>query len=252
MTDLMDRLAEANPAHEDERPPIDEVWRKLAAEPAPATRRPRRPRGAALGLMAAAAVPVLAVVLIALPGHHAPKHRAHPALTGARRSHSTIEPAGQRAAQQALGSRVGTVIIMNPRTGAIEAMAHAGTVNAGTLVPPGATFDLVTAAAAIAGGYGPRSRISGASPFGEGASQVRNNQDQSLGRLTLSDALTMSVNTVFARLGTRVGAPDLADMMRAFRFYNTTLAGTPPSSGSGTSGSGTGGTGGNSGGVSPG
>ena len=118
---------------------------------------------------------------------------------------------------------------MNPRTGAIEAMAHAGTVNAGTLVPPGATFDLVTAAAAIAGGYGPRSRISGASPFGEGASQVRNNQDQSLGRLTLSDALTMSVNTVFARLGTRVGAPDLADMMRAFRFYNTTLAGTPPS-----------------------
>jgi peptidoglycan glycosyltransferase len=119
---------------------------------------------------------------------------------------------------------------MNPRTGEIEAMAHAGAMRADTLIPPGATFDLVTAAAAIASGhYGPQSRVSGASPFGGGASQVRNNQDQSLGRITLSDALTLSVHTVFARLGTQVGAPDLTNMMRAFRFFVSSLAGTPPS-----------------------
>jgi penicillin-binding protein A len=231
MTDLMDRLAEADPVREHDRPPIDEIWRKIADEPAPRGRRaPPRRWGAALALMAAVAVPVAAVIVIALPGHEPDRARPHPAVAGRRGSHSTIDPAIQRAARQALGARAGTIVIMNPRTGTIEAMAHAGTGRAGTPIPPGATFDLVTAEAAIGSGrYGPRSRISGASPFGQGASQVRNNEDQSFGEITLTDALTMSVNTVFARLGTTVGARVLAGAMRAFRFYIPTLAGTPAS-----------------------
>src|SRR5581483_4697483 len=155
MTDLMERLAEANPAREDQRPPIDDVWRKIAAEPAPARRGAVRRRGAWVALTVAVAIPVLAVTVIALRAHRATTHRTQPVVTGGRRSRSAIDPTVQRAAQQGLGKRVGTVIVMNPRTGAIEAEAHGGTMRVGTLVPPGATFDVVTATAAIdSGRYG--------------------------------------------------------------------------------------------------
>ena len=32
MTDVLDRMAAANPVREDGRPPIDDVWRKIAAD----------------------------------------------------------------------------------------------------------------------------------------------------------------------------------------------------------------------------
>ena len=47
---------------------------------------------------------------------------------------------------------------------------------------------------------------------------MRNDEGQSFGRLTLSDALTFSVNTVFARVGAGVGATALAHEMRLFQL----------------------------------
>jgi peptidoglycan glycosyltransferase len=220
MTDLMDRLAAANPAREDGHPPVEHVWRKIAVEADAPDRAPWRRHGGRLLLTATTAIPVLAVIVIILSAHGAGPRPSHPAVTSGRHPRSTIDPAAQRTAQDALKGRLGTIVIMNPRTGAIEAMAHAGTLRAGTPVPPGATFDVVTAAAALdSGRYGPDSLISGASPVGEAGAQVRNNQGQSLGRITLSDALTFSVNTVFARVGTNLGRVALADAMRGFRFY---------------------------------
>ena len=75
MTDLLDRMAAADPAREGERPPLDEVWRKIAADVATDGERARRGRwrrhgGRAL-LIAAAAAPVLAVIVIAVSGHGA-------------------------------------------------------------------------------------------------------------------------------------------------------------------------------------
>jgi penicillin-binding protein A len=222
MTDLMDRLAAANPARDqDERPPIDDVWRKIAAEPAAAPRGARRRRSAALGRIAAAAIPVLAVVLVALPGHHVDRHRPQPAVTGHRRPHSTVDPVAQRSALHALGDRSGSVVVMNPKTGAIEAMASSGSLRGGAqrAVPPGGVFDVVTLATALSTGrYGPQSKVSGASPFGAADSQVRNDAGQSFGRVRLSDALAFSINTVFARVGMNVGAQALTRQMRLFEL----------------------------------
>ncbi len=218
MTDLMDRLAAANPAREQEVPPIDDVWRRVTAQPSPARARWRRRGGRALWI-AVAAVPVIAVVVIAISTHRGAHRSVPPAVTGGHHGHSTIDPAIQRSARQALRGRVGSVVVLDPRTGAVKAMTATGTLQRGAAVPPGATVDVVTAAAALSSGrYAPRSRISGASPFASAGSEVRNDQGESLGRLTLSDAMTFSVNTVFARVGVAVGPIALTEQMRLFRL----------------------------------
>lgn len=220
MTDVLDRMAAANPVREDGRPPIDDVWRKIAADQAPAPRRPWRRRSGRALLIAAAVVPVVVVVLVAISTHAV---RRGPALPALRRTHhipSTIDPAVQRSARQALVGRSGSIVVMNPQTGAIEAMAATGGLRGrATSVPPGATFDVVTLATALTSGrYGPDSLVSGASPLGSAGSQVRNDEGQSFGHVTLSDALTFSVNTVFARVGAGVGADALLRQMRLFRL----------------------------------
>jgi peptidoglycan glycosyltransferase len=228
MTDLLDRMAAANPARADERPPLEDVWRKIGAGAAPARAPWRRAGGRAL-LVAAVAVPVLAVILIAVSARRAAQRPRHPAVSGVHHGRSTIDPAIQRSARRALGAHSGSIVVMNPQTGAIEAMAAAGSLRggAGAAVPPGATFDVVTVATALTSGrYRPDSLISGASPLGAADSQVRNDAGQSFGRLTLSDALTFSVNTVFARLGAGLGATALTHEMRLFE-----LSSPPPTGG---------------------
>jgi peptidoglycan glycosyltransferase len=234
MTDLLDRLAAANPAREntppprgDTPPPIDDVWRKISAEAAPARAPWRRAGGRAL-LVTAVAVPVLAVILIAVSARRAAHSTRQPAISGVHHGRSTIDPAIQRSARRALGGRTGSIVVMNPSTGAIEALAATGSLRggAGAAVPPGATFDVVTVATALTSGrYGPHSLISGASPLGVAGSQVRNDGGQSFGRITLSDALTFSVNTVFARVGAGVGATALANEMRLFQLPSQPGAG---------------------------
>jgi peptidoglycan glycosyltransferase len=227
MIDVLDRMAAANPAREDERPPLEEVWRKLGAD-APAAGQSRRSGGRAL-LITLAAVPVIAVIVLALSGHRAVHRPLLPAVSGAHHGRSTIDPAIEHSARQALRGRVGSVVVMNPRTGAVEALEATGTLRRGASVPAGATADVVTAAAALSSGrYRPDSQVSGASPFIASESEVRNDEGQSLGRLTLSDALTFSVNTVFARIGTSLGARALIEQMRLFRLDPPTGGGVAP------------------------
>jgi peptidoglycan glycosyltransferase len=220
MTDVLDRMAAANPVREDGRPPIDDVWRKITADEAQAPRRPWRRRGGRALLIAAAVVPVVVVVLVAISTHAVRRTPPRPALRRTHHVPSTIDPAVQRSARQALVGRSGSIVVMNPQTGAIEAMAATGDLRGSAAsVPPGATFDVVTLATALTSGrYGPDSLVSGASPLGSAGSQVRNDEGQSFGRLTLSDALTFSVNTVFARVGAGVGADALLRQMRLFRL----------------------------------
>ncbi|MFZ1997015.1 MAG: penicillin-binding transpeptidase domain-containing protein [Solirubrobacteraceae bacterium] len=227
MTDLLDRMAAANPARADERPPLDDVWRKIAADATPARAPWHRAGGRAL-LVAGVAVPVVAVILIAVSAHRAAQRPHHPAVTGIHHGRSTIDPAVQRSARRALGKRSGSIVVMNPQTGAIRAMATTGSLRGGpgASVPPGATFDVVTLAAALTSGrYGPHSLISGASPLGVAGAQVRNNEQESFGRLTLSDALALSVNTVFARVGAEVGESALTREMRLFELPSRAVAG---------------------------
>jgi peptidoglycan glycosyltransferase len=220
MTDLLERLAAANPVSEVRRPPIEDVWRKVAEAPAPARPGWRR-TGRWLAAVLAVAVPVGAVVVIALSLGGARPHASRPAAPGTHVTGSMLDPAAQRVADQQLKGRTGSIVVLNPRTGAIEALAGTAHARAQTLLPPAATFDVVTAAAALdSGRYTPASRIPGGSPLHVSGSLVSNDNGQRFGRITLTDALSGSVNTVFARVGDELGPATMTTYMKRFGFYS--------------------------------
>jgi penicillin-binding protein A len=88
------------------------------------------------------------------------------------------------------------------------------------LYPPGSTFKVVTAAAALdSGRVRPDSIIDGSSPKTISGVPLENSGGQSFGAISFTDALTNSVNTVFAQVGEDVGRETLVEYMRRFGFY---------------------------------
>src|SRR5436309_1114862 len=145
MSDLMERLAAANPVAEDRMPSIEDVWDKIdGARPA---RRAWRAGGRAL-VIAAVALPVIGVLLVAVTLRGADRRGSQRTATNVAPGRSTLDPALQGAALRQLAGRDGAIVVVDPRTGAVEALA-AGRGRSGTLWAPEATFDVVTAAAAL-------------------------------------------------------------------------------------------------------
>lgn len=167
----------------------------------------------------------------------------------------TINAAAQQAAWDALGDQTGAVVAIDPTTGAILAMvskpsydpnALAGhdsaAVNAayqaliadagdpmvnrainGDTYPPGSTFKLVTAAAALQNGMTADTQI--AAPqlldLPQSSSTLANfggESCSSTGTMSLADALRISCNTAFGQLGMDLGADKLRAQAEAFGF----------------------------------
>jgi peptidoglycan glycosyltransferase len=136
----------------------------------------------------------------------------------ARRGHTvraTIRPGLQRAAQQALGSRVGGVAVLRPRDGSVLAL---GGLAVSAPQPPGSTFKIITVSAALQNGIAKPSstypvqtaaRLSGV--------LVRNASDESCGG-TLVNSFVHSCNSVFAPLGAKLGARRLVAAAERFGF----------------------------------
>jgi len=178
---------------------------------------------------------------------------------------TTIDPAIQRVAQRALGNLPGGVVAIDPHTGDVKAIVANPTYDPNDLAsqdpkqvraawdrlnsdpdkpllsraidelyPPGSTFKLVTAAAALENGFGPDStwpnppvldlpqttatleNFGGEHCLG-GASQI-----------TLAQALTVSCNVVFGQVGLKVGAAKLAAQAHAFGFAPDASSGDVP------------------------
>jgi len=161
---------------------------------------------------------------------------------------TTLDPAAQRIAEQQLAATgsPGAVVALDPRSGAVEVMASTPgydptaigrpgvfrSLNApGSGAPllnratqssyaPGSTFKVVTAAAALdTGRYTPDSTINGDSPKTISGVPMRNDLNESFGDISLTTAMTNSVNTVFGQLGEALGKRTMADYMRRFGFY---------------------------------
>ena len=165
----------------------------------------------------------------------------------------TVAPRVQQAARDALGNREGAVVALNPQTGAILAAYANPTYDPNRLssfdraavtkywkssederrngalretYPPGSTFKLVTAAAALEDGLTPDTTFEdppeytppltevGIPNFGGGLCN-----DGS--PLTLTQALEVSCNTVFARLGNEVGPEKLVAQAERFGLNQT-------------------------------
>jgi peptidoglycan glycosyltransferase len=87
--------------------------------------------------------------------------------------------------------------------------------------PPGSTFKVVTATAALnSGRYTPNSTIVGTSPLKVSGVPLQNDGNVSYGAVTLTKALTLSINTVFAQVGQNVGIHTMAKYMKRFGFYH--------------------------------
>ncbi|HSD79031.1 MAG TPA: penicillin-binding transpeptidase domain-containing protein, partial [Solirubrobacteraceae bacterium] len=128
---------------------------------------------------------------------------------------TTVMPVVERAAVQALGPRLGGVVAIRPRTGAI--IAFAGIPFSG-LQPPGSTFKVVTATAALdAGAVRPSDRFPVQTAATIEGVELQNANGESCGG-TFLEAFAESCNSVFAPLGAKVGAQRLVATAQRFGF----------------------------------
>ena len=87
------------------------------------------------------------------------------------------------------------------------------------LYPPGSTMKTVTASAAIdSGRYQPDSRVSGRNGKVISGTPLNNFGSQNYGDITLTEALTNSVNTVWAEVGVKLGRNRMQEYMDRFGF----------------------------------
>lgn len=157
---------------------------------------------------------------------------------------STLRPAAQRAAIAALAEHEGAVVALQPQTGAVEVMASTPSYDANALsslsayerlthepgsplvnralqfgYAPGSTFKVVTATAAIdSGRFTPESTVDGRNDVPISGVPLKNDNNESLGRVTLTQALAKSVNTVYAQVAEQLGKQTMARYMRRFGF----------------------------------
>ena len=177
-------------------------------------------------------------------------------LSGATREsddvRTTLDAGAQRTALEALGGRNGSIVALEPATGRIRVMAsvpdfdpndvrhryaqmnrdpRAPLLNRATQgrYPPGSTFKVVTAIAAIdSGRFSPDSVLDGSSPLEIGGAPLQNFGGTDYGPVTLTEALTNSINTVWAQVGERLGKRTLYEYMQRLGFNDTPPLDYPP------------------------
>jgi peptidoglycan glycosyltransferase len=85
--------------------------------------------------------------------------------------------------------------------------------------PPGSTMKVVTSAAALDSGlYKPDSFINGRDGVVISGVPLHNYGGENFGAISLTDALTNSVNTVFGQIGEKLGKSTMLKYMRRFGF----------------------------------
>jgi peptidoglycan glycosyltransferase len=155
---------------------------------------------------------------------------------------TTLDTGAQRVAIEALAGRAGSVVAIEPQTGRVRAMAAVPDFDPNRIpdafselnkapqsplfnrstqsgYPPGSTFKVVTATAALdSGAFTPQSALDGRSPKEIGGVPLTNFGGQSFGSVPLTTALTKSVNTVWAQVGERLGKDTMYRYMRRFGF----------------------------------
>jgi peptidoglycan glycosyltransferase len=158
---------------------------------------------------------------------------------------STLNPGAQRTAVAALEGHRGAVVAIEPSTGAIRVMASAPSFDPNSLASPhtytrlareglgsplvnratqfgyapGSTFKVVTATAALDSGmFTPTSTVSGSNGAVVSGVPLHNDNNENFGQITLTEALTKSVDTAWARVAEQVGKATLGRYMARFGF----------------------------------
>ncbi|GAA2512228.1 penicillin-binding protein 2 [Pilimelia columellifera] len=170
----------------------------------------------------------------------------------------TQQTAFAELSRNQVGARRGAVVALDPRTGAVQAMVSFPSFDPNPLVshntraaqaafdrlaadparpltnravaetlPPGSTFKVILAAAALESGVAATTRIpAGPAYQPPQTTQVIRNAHPSIcpeAQVTLLNALTESCNTGFAQLGVRLGADRVKAKAQAFGFGDEEL-----------------------------
>jgi len=155
----------------------------------------------------------------------------------------TLDSRVQAAAAKALAGQRGACVVLDPRTGAVLAAAATPTYDPNTidqqwaalhapsagaplvdrsrlsLYPPGSTFKVVTLTGALDTGSATlQTTFPGPASLTIGNAPVTNFESGAYGDIDLVDATIHSVNTVFAQLAVKLGAPALVRQAEAFGF----------------------------------
>ncbi|MBJ7470400.1 MAG: penicillin-binding protein 2 [Solirubrobacteraceae bacterium] len=168
---------------------------------------------------------------------------------------ATLEPKVQQAGLNGLNGRRGAAVAIDVKSGGVLAMVSTPNFDPNQMrnndsasriqndsaggspafnratqagYPPGSTFKVVTTAAALeSGDYTPTTLVDGSSPLKVETVDLNNFGRKSYGKITLTQALTNSVNTAFARVAEDLGAAPMADAMDAFGFGKIPLIDYP-------------------------
>jgi peptidoglycan glycosyltransferase len=163
----------------------------------------------------------------------------------------TINPAAQALALRLLHGKCGAVVALEPSTGRVLVMATNPTYNANLIekrfgvatrtnlpcgapllnratvgkYPPGSTFKMVTAAAALdTGRFTPDSPFYDPGYCEEYGKQVRNagnpEAPETFGHVNLTLGFQHSINSVFCNVGKALGAGVVLDYAKRFGFYS--------------------------------
>lgn len=161
----------------------------------------------------------------------------------------TIDLDLQRAAEAALGNRQGAIVAIDPRNGAVLAMASWPTYDPNIFTtriteaqwaqlqganhpflnralqafPPASTFKIVTTAAAIESGqYAPNTVLPTYPYIQVGGIQFGEWNRAGFGPLGFTGAMAWSADTFFYQVAMRIGGPTLIEMTRRFGFGRKT------------------------------
>ena len=180
---------------------------------------------------------------------------------------TTLRPTTQILAEQLLAGRCGAVIAMNPKTGAVYALASSPSFNANVLqrpggqakvakingvglcrpgaaelnratqglYPPGSTFKMITASTGLdTGKVTPYTRFYDPGYCIEYGRKVSNSGGtdtggaEVFGYVNFAQAFEHSINSVFCNVGKQLGASKILDYAKRFGFYTSPPIGTPP------------------------
>ena len=151
----------------------------------------------------------------------------------------TIRPDLQMKSWELLEGHRGSIVALDPRTGAVLALASRPSydpnmidekwreivssdgllLNRATqgLYPPGSTFKIVTTAGALDSGIAtPDKMYDGPASLKVYGGQVTNFANKDVGKLSLAKAFAKSTNTIFAQVGLELGAPRLVNAAKKF------------------------------------
>lgn len=173
----------------------------------------------------------------------------------------TIDPRAQREAVRLLRGKCGAAVALEPRTGKVLAIASSPTYDPNLveddfariarvrapcrpaaplldratsgLYPPGSTFKIVTAAAALdTGAFTPDSSFVDpgyCEEYGKRVSNAGNPETgpEIFGTVSLTTGFEHSINSVFCNIGKKIGARTLLRYAKRFGFYSVPPLETP-------------------------